>query len=92
MKTAFTMKDEVSKKKEKQQSESEKEEEETKELSIPEKVFQYRSKDRKINNFLLDLKNTYERLESQIYNCQIQIESFQKEEELSQSLRCQNQN
>lgn len=93
MKNAFTMKDETPRKQQpKGESESEKEEEETKEQSIPEKVFQYRSKDRKINNFLLDLRNTYERLESQIYNCQLQLESFQKEEELNDSLRYQSEN
>ena len=91
MKTAFTMKDEELQTKQKKEDDSEKQEQ-TKQLSIPQKVFQYRSKDRRINNFLLDIKNTYERLQSQMYNCQAQIDSFLKEEELNDSLRCQSQN
>lgn len=55
-------------------------------------MFQYRSKDSKINNFLLDLRSNYEKLESQIYNCEAQIDSFKKEEELNESLRCQCEN
>lgn len=94
-KTAFTMKDQAHSKQGKKDDKlgSEPEEEEiVKEQSIPESLFGFRSKNAKINNFLLQLQKDYERLNSQIYFLENEVSSMNGKLEISLSTQCQEEN
>mgnify|MGYP001009212529 CR=1 FL=1 len=52
----------------------------------------FRSRNIKINNFLLDLKNAFEKVSSKMYFYEKELKNCERDEEINSSIRLQRQN
>ncbi len=55
-------------------------------------MFQFRSRNIRLNNFLLDLKNKYESVTSKVYFYEKEVQQVDREFEINDSLKLQKRN
>lgn len=86
------MKDDTRSKPRKQEQEESSAEEEKEEKQPAEELFQYHSKNPKINNFLSNLKKDYEKLKAQQHYLEEEIVSMKGRLEITSSTQFQEEN